>query len=170
MIPVLLFMGILVAASLVIRSMKYKRKQKGNIRLLHKFRRLAETYKITITAQALLDGTILGLDGLERKLLIVQQRDGSTVVSKLIDLDDVNEFVLTKQFNASGRWVKSPVASEKYLEKLYLNIFLRNGHRERICFYNYSTTPVMDLTRMANKARHWEVMLTKLLVQKREVA
>lgn len=170
MIPVLLFMGVLAAAGLVITSMQFKRKQKGKGRLLQQFRRLAETYKISLSAQEVLDDAIIGLDGIQRKLLIVKRREGSTAVSKLIDLDDVKEFVLTKQYNVSGRWVKNPIATEKYLEKLILNIFLEDGRRERVCFYNYSSTPVMDLTSLANKARHWEIMLSKLLIREREVA
>lgn len=163
-------MTTIAAGALATASIKYNRRRKEKNQLLLQFQRLAANYKIQFSRQEVLNRTIIGLDEMQRKLLILKKRAGATAVARLIDLTGVRSCFLEKQYSVLRTTGNKKEKREQRFEKLILHILLEDGTAEEIIFYNYLVNPVMDLTKLANKAEHWEIMLTKLLEQKRQIA
>ncbi len=150
-------------------SIRHNRKQKEIYRFLQEFDRISSSCNLSLSSREILDNAILGLDGQQRKLLLLKKKNGAKAVAKLIDLDEVQTCVLQKHYTAYPSAVKERKKDQR-LRKLSLHLQLDDEATEEIIFYSDALNCPKQLTRLANKARHWEVMLGKLLVPERKIA
>ncbi|RYZ62259.1 MAG: hypothetical protein EOO14_02805 [Chitinophagaceae bacterium] len=154
---------------LVVISIRHNRKQKEIYRFLREFDRISASCNLSLSSREVLDNAILGLDGQQRKLLLLKKMNGSKAKAKLIDLEDVQTCVLQKHYTAYPSAFKDR-KREQRLRNLALQLQMGDDSSEEIIFYSDALNCPKQLTRLANKARHWEVMLGKLLVPERKIA
>ncbi|HEY0355829.1 MAG TPA: hypothetical protein VGC29_06480 [Flavisolibacter sp.] len=145
------------------------RNRKASLRFIRQFNRLGAQHNISFTSQEILKGTIIGIDGLHRKLLILRKRKFDNSVSTLIDLNEIRHCSILMTF------YPAPATSrrrrvKKLVEKIALCVELNDNTVEEILFYHHRHNPVTEITAMANKAKDWEVILTKMHIPVKKIA
>lgn len=163
-------MTIVVIATLLAISLRLHGKHKQRNKLLQQFKRLGASYKIRFSSYEVLHTTVIGLDDEQGKLLAVKKRTGATAVSRLIDLADIKTCLLEKQYGVPRAAGKKQGRLEQRLEKIFLHVMFYEGDPLKITFYNHLVDPVMELTSLAGKAKHWEVMLSRVQEPERKIA
>lgn len=166
---VLLSMATISLLVLITISIQHNRKQKNIYLFMQEFKRLRASCNLTLSSQVVLDESILGLDGPQRKLLFLEKITGTRAKAKLIDLAGVTSCLLEKHYTGYASAVKGR-KKELRLQKLSLHLEMDDGTTEEIIFYNDAVNSLEQLTGLANKARHWEIMLGKLLEPARKIA
>ena len=163
-------LAIIAAVWLMTISINHNQKQKEQARMLKQFNRLAAAQRINLSSQEVLNGTIMGLDGLQRKLLVMKKRGRGTSLSKLIDLSEVTRCSAVRYYRPFISGAKKNVTPEEQLEKIVLRFQMNEGTAEEVVFYSHYSDPVLEATALANKARHWETLITKLQGSVRQIA
>ena len=163
-------MTFVAAAYLLTDSLKRNRRSKERNRFLQQFQRLGASYNLAFSNYELLNGTMIGLDELQQKLLILKKRGRITGLSKLIDAAEVKNCLLERHYGTVRSKSKSGSKPERRLEKISLRLLLIDNSTEEIVFYNHQANLVMEMTSLANKAKHWEIMLARMQEPKRQIA
>jgi hypothetical protein len=131
--------------------------------LLDYFSRLGTKYNLNFSGQEILKDHILGLDGIQRKLLVLSGIHSGHLHDCIIDLNEVRNCSLKKYY---GRILANELRSKKleqYLEKIWLHIDFNTGQQGAdILFYKQADQPIDELPNLEQKARRWKDLLSKL--------
>src|ERR1044072_2899941 len=90
--------------------------------LLDYFSRLGTKYNLNFSGQEILKDHILGLDGIQRKLLVLSGIHSGRLHDCIIDLNEVRSCSLKKYY---GKILANGLTSKKleqYIEKIWLHI------------------------------------------------
>ncbi len=163
---ILIVVVVLVTVAVILYLLLHWHKQKQNRRrvhqLLYRFSQLGSKNNLVFSSQELLKESIIGVDGLHRKLLILETSDGECN-NFVIDLSEVSTCrvkTLYKVFHIN------PIHrnAKQHVEKIVL---LFEGQHEatplEVSFYRDKKNSVRQLPELEQKARDWEVMLSKML-------
>jgi hypothetical protein len=96
------------------------------------FSNLGATYNLSFTGQDILHDKIIGLDGLRKKVLVVEENE-KKYESKIIDLYEVNSCKVKKIYTDinSSNYKKDSV--EDYLNSIALEFVFKNGAKTCCC-------------------------------------
>src|SRR5262245_47696349 len=97
-IAFIIVLVVIIIPSIIIIMNNYHSK-KSTENMLVFFSRLGATYNLSFTGQEILRDKIIGLDGLRRKLLVVEQQD-KKYNSQIIDLYEVETCKMKKIYAA----------------------------------------------------------------------
>ncbi|HEV7330718.1 MAG TPA: hypothetical protein VGN63_06755 [Flavisolibacter sp.] len=159
-----------IAASIVIggcciyRTILKKEKRKRMNHLLHRFSELGSVYNLTFSSQEILHNCIIGLDGLNRKILVTKSSEEVITHTELIDLSEIKSCSVIKHYgNIKGGELRAKKL-ETYLELIALH-FERNNNQPsiEIPFYQYRKNSIPEIERLEKKAKHWEMLLSKMI-------
>ncbi|PWV56333.1 hypothetical protein C7475_101848 [Chitinophaga sp. S165] len=146
------------------RAIVNRQKQKKMKRLLDYFSRLGSKYNLTFSSQEVLRSCIIGLDGVQRKLLILNGINNGPLSEYIIDLNEVSDCSVKKEY---GRIQVNGLRKrklEQYLERMTLNFkFLIEKQPEDIPFFKQTENHISELPRLEDKAEKWKVILSKML-------
>jgi hypothetical protein len=149
---------------LLLIAIEKRKKQKKMKRLLDYFSRLGSKYNLTFSSQEVLRSCIIGLDGVQRKLLILSGINNGPLSEYVIDLNDVSNCSVKKEY---GRIQVNGLRKrklEQYLERMTLNFkFLIEKQPAGIPFYRQTENSVSELADLEDKAERWKVILSKML-------
>src|SRR5579885_3685024 len=81
--------GLIVAVCLLLVIMNNKQKRKALNRLLHEFSKTGTEHNLTFSSQEILKNCIVGLDGVKRKVLVLEKLEETDFHSFVIDLNAV---------------------------------------------------------------------------------
>lgn len=165
-----ILVGVIAAICLLLVSIDKKQKRNAMNELLRAFHQKGAEYKLSFSSQEILKDTILGLDGMHRKLLVLERAIDKTFSSCVIDLNGVQTCSVKKEYgtiNSGELNVKNP---EQYLKTISLHFVLYNKPAVEIVFYNFIREHVHEIAERENKAKHWETILSKLLVPVKKIA
>jgi len=160
---VLLIALIMFAATLRLISFISKRKKH---KLCLRLSKEGASNGLTFCSQELLANTIIGIDGIHRKILVVEQK-AHHYHSTIISLEEVhhcqvfsNEGLLRrKNFNTLSEYLKSVV--------LELRFEFNNSHETAsIIFAKGLNTSKRELELLRAKAEFWSVMFSKMLTHR----
>jgi hypothetical protein len=145
---------------LLLITLHNRQKQKAAGRLRQQFSRLGAEHGLSFTAQEATPYGLFGLDGQQRKLLVLDKADDHLFSHILIDLEEVKSCTLQKQYSPAAKDSKV----DDHLNKLVLR-FHFNGAAlpAEVVFYDYAGNNVFQLPEQSQKAKHWELILTKML-------
>ena len=144
-----------------------KKKQK----LLFCLSELRSQHGLSFTSQEELLNKAIGLDGLQSKLLIVDENNAGYDWN-IIDLEEVESCSVKKVYDsidAGGlktKWV------EEYLRTIVLQ-FNFNNYKPSfdLIFYESTVNNIYEMSELENKARQWQAMLSKMItIQAEEIA
>ena len=142
---VLLFSFLFVYAS----KIHSKRKL---VQSLDRFSKLGSAHNLSFTSQEVLTDKIIGLDGLNRKLLVVEEKD-KEFHSYIIDLGKVKTCSVKKSMN-------------NYSNHVSLEFYFKENEKPvSLCFYSSIVSSVYEAEALESKAKDWESMLSKLLIK-----
>lgn len=133
-------------------------------RLLHRFSELGSSYNLTFSSQEILHDCIIGLDGVNRKILVTRSTEDVISHSELIALSDVKSCSVIRQYGTIKSGELRVKKLETYLERIALH-FEREGNQPsiEIPFYQHRKNGLHELERLEKKARHWEMLLSKMI-------
>ena len=156
---IILVTGFLFFGSLSFTPVYAKRKKE---RLFRQLSREGATNGLIFCSQEILENKVNGIDGIHRKILILERRK-HTYQTSLISLDEVqhcqlvsDETVLIEDCRNLGQQIKSGVLELR---------FEFNNHRQSasIIFANGLTNSKRELALLRAKAEYWSVMFSKML-------
>ena len=130
--------------------------------LLQCFKEIVIKSHFRISSQELLKDCVFGIDGINRKLLIVKSQN-EMFCSSVINLDDIKTCSIKKEYRSIGVNGLESKRLEHYLEKVLLRLEFGNGRKDtEVLFYQDSSNPLYEVHKLTNKARLWETMLSKM--------
>lgn len=138
---------------------RHKRKLLKSI--LAEFRSASSREGLFLSSQEVLRNAVIGLDGLQRKLLIVERNSDESYQSLLIDLSEVQRCTVERTFRSVSRGDSAP--PDKSIESVSLRFILAQIIPASVLFYNHVEEPAHNAPELEAKASHWQVMLSKLL-------
>lgn len=131
-----------------------------NKKLIHLFNKTGEEDGLTFSSQEILYNKIIGLDGLNRKFVVVNE-NGS---SQIIDLNEVKSCHVQKKIIGHDSGSQNKETRVAYIQ-LYFH--LEDKRYESVVFYDYMNQRGMEQKKLENKANDWKIILSKLLPEKR---
>jgi hypothetical protein len=155
---------ILLGSCRLLLTIYRKEKRKRMNRLLHQFSELGTRYELTFSSQEILHDRIIGLDGMNRKILVTKRTEDRISHAELIALSDVKSCSVIKQYGTIKGGELRAKKLETYLELITLH-FEQEGNQPsiEIPFYQHRKNGLHELERLEKKARHWEMLLSKMI-------
>jgi hypothetical protein len=125
---------------------------------------MGSSFGLSFSCQEVLSDSIIGLDGLKRKLLIAKKEDALRSIH-LIDLGLVRSISVKKIYKSIMAGALLFKKMDEFLDAIYLQFTLKHAHDTvMLPFYKSGTAQVMDIPALEKKARNWQTMLSKLIV------
>ena len=163
LIVAILLIAFVAVCCLLFVFISNKRKNKAMNHLLNKISEVGTENKLSFSSHEILKDSIIGADGIRRKILFLKKLDFETYEHYLIDLDDVKSCSVKKIYGSIKAGKKNERALEQYLENIFLHFEFNNRDPFDISFYDHVENNIYQLKEMESKAKHWEVILSKML-------
>ena len=145
-----------------------RQKRKALERMLHEFKSIGSTNGLSFSSQEVLRHTILGLDGMQRKLLVVKREADDTYQSAIIDINTLKSCLVDRQHTTIGRG--DLAKSEPLLKTVSLIFHAPPAPPLDVVFYQDDADSISSVRELERKANQWQVMLTKLRMAMLETA
>lgn len=143
--------------------------KKRNQNLLRILSREGASHNLTFCSQEILQNTVIGVDGIHRKIIIIE-KEMNAYFSSIISLDEVHDCQLVTGSGAisNGNFKKSGL--KNHLSTLALQ-FDFNNHAQpaSIIFSNGILNSKREFDFLKAKAEYWCVMFSKMLNRPIEV-
>jgi hypothetical protein len=121
---------------------------------------------LSFSSQEMVGNKIIGLDGIKRKLLLLDETDGQTHLHT-IDLGEIESCTIKKNYNGiyAGELKKRKI--EEFINSIVLQFDFKNASRKPIIlpFYDKAVNNAWEIKELETKARGWQTMLSKLLIK-----
>lgn len=155
--------GIVVITSVLVYINKKHSKEKRE-KLLQRFSQLGSEYQLTYASQEIFKERIIGLDGVHRKLLVLEDKDGGQS-HQIIHLEEVSNCSVKKVHAAI-----SADAKQKNIDSPLQSIALQFDFKDKkpallLPFYDSIANHVFEIAELEAKAKDWESILSKMLVK-----
>jgi hypothetical protein len=162
-VEMVILIFVVIGLSLTISAIANNRKRKNEERLFSAFSQLGTDNNLSFTSQELLGNRLIGLDGLKRKLLFIEAKDGK-YNSLIIDIDKTKSCIVKRKympFNFGGK----RLSPEEYLEKICLQCEGTDNSVVEVAFYVFHNDDISDRTALEQKAKDWEAILSKMIIK-----
>lgn len=138
--------------------------------LLHTLCNKGTEYNLSFTGQEVLGNSVMGLDGVRRKLLVLERTAAKAFNTAIIDLNDVKSCSIKKEYGTIKGGALNIKKLEQYLEKISLQFAFHHKAPVEVVFYHCLRNRINEAAERESKARHWVAMLSKMLVPERKIA
>jgi hypothetical protein len=149
-------LGAVAAICFLLITVHNKHKREATAKLLNHFSELGTAHHLSFSGQELLRHCVVGLDGLNRKVLVVTNEE-SHYHSFLIDLNEVKNCTVKKIYGTA----KDP-SEEPFLVKIVLQLERQGKAPAEIVFYRHFENHIYEAQELEQKAGHWKSILSKL--------
>jgi hypothetical protein len=156
-----ILVGSVAAICLLLIRIHNKHKREAMNNLLKHFSQLGTENNLNFSSQEVLNNCILGLDGINRKILVATKEDGF-YSSFIIDLNDVKSCTVKKIYGTIRVGDLRNHRLDQYLEKMVLHFELNRKPSVEIVFYKNHDNHIFETQELEQKARHWEAILSKM--------
>ena len=158
-----IIISVIISISLKLVSINNKHRQKTASELLNHFSKLGTENNLSFSSQEILENCIIGLDGIQRKLLILKKIDKDDYDSILLDLDEVKKCSKKNIYTRVNIGTTKKERFENHIEKIVLDIdFKDNRQPVQILFFRPITNHVFAMSELAQKAEKWEKILSQI--------
>ncbi|MBS1602566.1 MAG: hypothetical protein JST42_07845 [Bacteroidetes bacterium] len=135
----------------------------GRNSMLSFFRDIASVNNLSFTGQEVLQAMALGLDGPNRQLVIVEEKN-QTYDPQIIDLREVTACRIKKVYTAIHSNAYKRSRSEDYLRSIALELDLKGQTSPVVVFfYRNDQNSIHEIRELETRVRNWEKMLSKML-------
>ncbi len=143
----------------VFRFINKRNHIKKKDKLVSLFQEAGEKYHLMFSSQEILHNSIIGFDGLSRKLLYIDEHGESILIS----LDDVKNYAVNKKIDSYIELDNKANRSENFVSTIDLDFEFKNKTPNfSIPFYNRLIHPLTDLKKLEAKATAWVTILKKM--------
>ena len=116
---------------------------------------------MSFSSQEVLRNKIIGLDGLNRKFVVVNDNE----VSRVISIDDVRKCAVQKNLETYTRADEKSSGYEMFVKSIFLEFEFKDKRpAEKIIFYDNLLQPQAEEKLMEAKVRDWEIILSKMII------
>ena len=155
---------VIISICLILISLNNKDRQKTTTELLTHFSKLGTENNLSFSSQEILQNCIIGLDGIQRKLLILKKNDEDKYDSLILDLNDMKSCSKKKIYRSVNIGTEKKEKFENQIDKIVLAFdFIDNRQPIQISFFDPVTNHIFAMQELEQKAKNWETILTKLL-------
>ena len=161
----IIFLLIVVAETviytLIFIDMKHRSIRFDKIRYLQ-LSELGSKFSMSFSSHEVLGNKIMGLDGINKKLLVLEQTDGQSQ-SYIIDLDEAKAISVRKIYSSikAGELKKRRI--EAFLKTIQLQFEFGNGKEDIVLpFYESKIDSIYDLPGLERKIKNWQMILSKM--------
>jgi len=164
-----IIIGSVVSICFLLISIHNKHNREAMNKLLKYFSQLGTENDLSFSSQEILRNCILGLDGLQRKIMVVQRVDGS-FSSFIIDLREVKNCSVKKIYGTINVGDLKKAKLEQYLEKIVLHFDLNDNSGAEIVFYKHFENHLLEALELEQKAKNWDAILSKMQLPLKNIA
>ena len=158
-----ILISVITGICLILVSMNNKHRQKTASELLNHFSKLGTENKLSFSSQEILENCIIGLDGKQRKLLILKKIDMDEYDSILLDLNEVKKCSKKNIYTRVNIGTSKKEKFENHLDKIVLDFdFIDNRQPVQILFFKPITNHVFAMSELEQKAKKWETILSQI--------
>lgn len=131
--------------------------------LLRSFSDSAIKYNLSISGQEIINDSIIGLDAVNRKLLVVNKTKDNLFDNVVIDLTEVEQCKVASVSAVIDYGSSKNSKLDQLLEKIVLRFSFNSGNRSYdFPFYTYKDS-LYQLQDLQAKAKQWEAYIRPLL-------
>lgn len=164
-----IIIGSVVGIFSLLISIHNKHNREAMNKLLKYFGQLAIENNLNFSSQEVLKNGILGLDGVQRKILVVQREDGF-FGSFIINLHEVKNCTVKKIYGTINVGDLKKGKLEQYLEKIVLHFEMNNNSSAEIIFYKHVENHPLEANELEKKAKNWDAVLSKMQIPLKNIA
>jgi hypothetical protein len=130
---------------------------------------LGNRYELSFSSHMVLADKIIALDGAKRKLMVAgftEAQDGVQV----IDLDKIKTVSLKKTYDSIEAGALEKKEMDDFITSIQLQFEQRQcGTVDSLVFYRKNLHIIQDLAKHERNAKSWQMILSKLVNNQREV-
>lgn len=167
-----IIIGIVILILFILISLHNKEKKKKATALIAHFNQSGMENNFSFSCQEVLKNCIIGVDGLQRKLLVLEYGENENHKQiHIVDLNKVKNCELQKIFSAATQTEKGK-ASEVYLEKIQLKFdYVNHTLPVEVVFYDHISNHIYEISELEQKAKDWQNILIKIITpSKKQIA
>jgi hypothetical protein len=164
-----IIIGSVIGICLLLISIHNKHNREAMNKLLKNFSQLGTENDLSFSSQEVLKNCVLGLDGVQRKILVVQREYGF-VGSFIIDLREVKNCTVKKIYGTINVGDLKKKKLEQYLEKIVLHFDLNSNSSVEIVFYKHFENHLLEALELEQKAKNWDAILSKMQIPLKNIA
>lgn len=162
--------GIVAAICFLVVHLDKKQKRSAMNRLLFAFHKAGSEHNLTFSSQEMLNDSIIGLDGVHRKLLVLERTAHGVFNSFVIDLNEVKSCLVKKAYGTTGGSSQEGARPEQYLQSISLHFTLADDPPADVFFYKHFENNIYQMAELESKAKHWEDILKKMFAPMKKAA
>src|SRR5688500_18730888 len=141
--------------------MKHRNIRFDKIRCLQ-LSELDSKFSLSFSSHEVVGNKIMGLDGINKKLLVLEQTDGQSH-SYIIDLDEVKAISVKKIYSSIKAGELKKRGIEEFLQTIQLQFEFGNGKEDIVLpFYESKIDNIYDLPGLERKIKNWQMILSKI--------
>jgi hypothetical protein len=153
-----------ISICLILVSINNKDRKKTTAELLNRFSKLGTENDLSFSSQEILGNCVIGLDGMQRKFLVLKKIDTDKYASLLIDLSEVKSCSKKKIYRNVNIGTGKKEKFENHIDKIVLDFdFIDNSRSVQISFFEPIVDPPLTMPELEQKAKNWETILSKII-------
>ena len=124
--------------------------------------KLGSMFNLSFSSHELLDEKIFGVDGIQRKVLVVEENNGSNS-SYIIELDKVKSISMKTVYDSIKPEELRKRRLEEFLKTIHLHFEFKDG-REAVAlpFFEHKKNNISDLPVIERKTKNWKMIFSKM--------
>lgn len=159
-----ILIAVIVFICLALVSLNNKHRQKTTAALVTQFSKLGSENNLSFSSQEILDNCIIGLDGIKRKLLILNKIDKDKYEPVFLDLDEVKRCTKKKIYRSVNIGTGKKEIFENQVDKIVLVFdFVDNRQPIHVLFFEPFTNHILTMSDLEQKAKNWETILSQIV-------
>ena len=159
-----IIVGFIVFFCLLFVFINNNQKNKTMSHLLTMVSQAGSEYNLSFSSHEVLNDCIICLDGVHRKLLVFEKTGINGHKHFVIDLDLVKRCSVQKIYGSIKAGELKNSRLEQHLLKVVLRFEFNDGQQPvDVSFYDHIENNIYQLLETEQKAKHWEIILSKML-------
>ena len=123
---------------------------------------LGSKFSLSFSSHDVLGNLIMGLDGIRRKLLILESASGFREPF-IIHLDEAKSITVKKIYCGIQAGALKSRRIDEFLKSIQLQFEFGNGKENIVLpFYERKTDSISDIPALERKVKSWQMMLSKI--------
>lgn len=164
-----LLVGFIAAICFLLINIHKKHTREAMNKMLKRFSQLATENNLSFSSQEILKDSVIGLDGIQRKILVLITEDDD-YSWLIIDLHEVKSCSVKKVFGTINVGDLKDQKLEQFLEKIVLHFEQHRKPPVEIVFYKNISNHIYQMQELEQKAKHWETVLYKMITPAKNIA
>lgn len=159
-----MLISVIISICFILVSINHKHRQRTASELLRHFSKLGIENNLSFSSQEILENCIIGLDGIQRKLLVLKKIDTDSHDPLLLNLNEVKSCSKTKIFRSVNVATGKKEKFMTQIDKIVLAFdFKDNRQPVHVIFFEAMTNHILAMPELEQKAKNWETILSKIV-------